>query len=390
MQSSISRTIDTRSTITRHRRAGVAVVAAALSVAVVSGCSPDSGSTTAAAAAAAAECESATPVTIMMGTSDMDISYSPYALLANQLGYFAEECIDATVTTTGGQTTTQQALIGKAADITLQTPDSLVVAAEKERLPIKMFYNLIPRSTYEIVSLPGGDVTSDKDLAGAVIGLPALTDSLKAYVTARLKDAGIPTDGVQFIATGYGGTSMEALKSGQIDAFVGWPGLWAAYRNSGYEMSVLPEPSWQTDYYGMGMGALDSYIDENPEIIEGVSRALAKSSVFLSENPTQAIELFWDEFPARGPLPGEDKQKSQDQTMAVLESTMKLMDIGTAPADQQWGKQTEERWKSQVQYNIDAGLVTKDLDPNLFFTNEFNEAANDFDRAPIIEQADAQ
>lgn len=381
--------LDSRSEVSpsrsrRSRRLGFVATLTAAS-AVFAACSADSDG--AVVSAAGAECESTTPVTIMMGTSDMDISYSPYALLADQLGYFAEECIDATVTTTGGQTTTQQALIGKAADIALQTPDSLIVAADSERLPITVFYNLIPRSTYEIATLPDSPITSDADLAGKTIGLPAQTDSLTAYVAARLADVGESIDDVQLIATGYGGTSMEALKSGEIDAFVAWPGLWAAYANSGYETAVLPEPEWQTDYYGMGLGALDSYIEENPEIIEGVSRALAKSSVFLSENPDRAIELFWEEFPARAPLPGQDESVARENDMAVLSSTTGLMGIETLPVDTMWGAQTDAKWAAQIQYNKNAGLVSKELTPDMFFTNQFNDAANDFDREAVLSEA---
>lgn len=367
----------------RGRAMGV-MASAIAALTVLTACSGDDSSDS--SATANLNCESTTPVTIMMGTSDMDISYSPYALLANQLGYFAEECIDATVTTTGGQTTTQQALLGNAADIAIQTPDSLVIAAGKERLPISVFYNLIPRSTYELVTM-SDDITTDADLKGKTIGVPVVTDSLTAYVTARLQDVNLSADSVQIIATGYGGTSMEALKSGQIDAFVGWPGLWAAYNNSGYEFEVLPEPDWQYDYYGMGLGALDSYIEENPEIIEGVSRALAKSSVFLAENTDAAIDLFWDEFPARAPLPGQDKEQARKNDMAVLESTTSMMGIGTLSPDHMWGEQTADKWGAQIAYNKDAGLITQDLDPNLFFTNEFNAAANEFDRQAIVDQA---
>lgn len=369
----------------RPRSKALGVVAAgAATLAVLTSCSgDDSGPKN----AVAADCDSTSKVTIMMGTSDMDVSYSPYALLANQLGYFAEECLDVTVTTTGGQTTTQQALIGDAADIAIQTPDSLIVSAGRERLPIKVFHNLIPRSTYELVTMDGSGIKSDADLSGKTIGVPVVTDSLSAYVAARLADQNKSIDSVQLIATGYGGTSMEALKSGQIDAFVGWPGLWAAYRNSGYDFTVLPEPEWQHDYYGLGLGALDEYIEKNPEIIEGVSRAISKATVYLSGNPDEAIALFWDEFPARGPLPGQDEDEAKAKDRAVLDSTTDMMGIGTLPNDHIWGEQTAEKWEAQVQYNVNAGLIETPLDPNLFFTNEFNAAANDFDRQAVEDQA---
>ncbi len=44
------------------------------------------------------------------------------------------------------------------ADIAIQTPDSMIAAANTERLPIKIFHNLLPRSSYEIAVKPGAGV----------------------------------------------------------------------------------------------------------------------------------------------------------------------------------------------------------------------------------------
>ena len=370
-------------TVRRHGRSAALAASAVLLPALLAGCGGDD-----AASAAAQDCESTEKVTIMMGTSDMDISYAPYASLADELGYFAEECLDVTVTTTGGSTTTPQAVMGGVADIAIQTPDSLIAAAGEERLPIKIFYNLLPRSSYEIAVLPGSGIESDADLAGKVVGFPAISDSNVGYLETRLKEAGVDPAGLQHVATGYGATSAESLKRGEIDAFVGWPGLWASFENAGYDIDVLPAPQWQNDYYGIGLGATDDYIEDNPEVIEGVSRAVARSTVFLKENPDAAVRLFWEEYPQRGPLPGEDEDKAFEQTRAVLQATIDTMRLEDFENDHQWGVQSEELWAGQVAYNRQVGLISQDLDPSLFFTDEFNEAANDFDRDDVVARAE--
>ena len=337
--------------------------------------------------AAAANCDSTTKVSIMMGTSDMDISYSPYAALAEQLGYFDAECLDVTVTTSGGQTTTAQAVVGGAADIAMQTPDTLITAAEKQALPIKIFHNLVPRVSYEIAVKKGSKITSDADLAGKTVGFPMLSDGMSGYLDTRLTDAGADPKSVKEVATGFGATYAESLKSGEIDAFVGWPGMWAAGTSAGYEFDVLPAPAWQNDFYGIGLGATDEYIEKNPEVIEGVSRAVAKSLVFLQENPEAAIDLFWEAYPERAPL-GGDADKARKDTMTLLQATIDTMRLADFDAEHTWGVQTAEAWEAQVAYNKQIGLVSKDLDVAQFFTNEFNEAANDFDRAAVVKEAD--
>lgn len=372
----------TRSTTSAKRRVAALGGSALLLPVLLAACGGEDES-----AAAAEGCDATEKVTIMMGTSDMDISYAPYASLADELGYFAEECLDVTVTTTGGSTTTPQAVMGGVADIAIQTPDSLIAAAESDPLPIKIFYNLLPRSSYEIVVAPGSPIASDADLDGKVVGFPQVSDSNVGYLSTRMKEAGADPASVKQVSTGYGATSAESLKKGEIDAFVGWPGLWASFENAGYDFDVLPAPAWQNDFYGIGLGATDEYIAENPEVIEGVSRAVARSTVFLKENPDAAVELFWEEYPQRAPLPGDDEDEAFEQTRKVLQATIDTMRLDDFELDNAWGAQTAELWAGQVAYNLAAGLISSELDPQQFFTDEFNEAANEFDRAEVVERA---
>lgn len=364
----------------RSTRAALVVGALALPLALAA-----CGGSDADATAASADCESVEKVTIMMGTSDMDISYAPYASLAGELGYFAEECLDVTVTTTGGSTTTAQAVMSGVADIAIQTPDSMIAAANTERLPIKIFHNLVPRSSYEIAVKKGAGIAGDADLDGKVVGFPIISDSIVGYLGSRMQEAGGDLKSVEQVATGFGATSAESLDKGEIDAFVGWPGMWASFENAGYEFDILPAPEWQNDYYGIGLGSTDEYIEENPEIVEAVSRAVARSTVFLKANPDEAVELFWEEYPERAPLPGEDEDEAFAASRAVLEATIETMRLGDFEADHAWGAQDTEAWAGQIEYNRTVGLVTTDLDPGDFFTDEFNEAANDFDRAEAAE-----
>jgi NitT/TauT family transport system substrate-binding protein len=369
------------------RRRSTVLAAGAAGALLLSACGGGSSSTT--TAGADSSCAKMTPVTIMMGTSDLDISYAPYASLAKELGYFAEECLNVTVTTTGASTTTAQAVVSGAADIAIQTPDSMIAAAQTDPLSIKIFHNLVPRSSYEIAVVKGGKIKSDKDLANAKIGYPVVSDSNKAYVSARMKEAGADVKTTKDVATGFGATSAQALQSGKIDAFVGWPALWASFTNAGFTFDILPSPSWENDYYGIGLGATDAYIKAHPDVIEGVSRAVAKSTVYLKTNPTSAIKLFWAENPTQAPLPGDDETKALKQATTVLDATMQTMRLDDFPVDSPFGVQTTKAWANQIKYNKTAGLITKDLDPGLFFTDQFNAAANKFDHQAIVDQAKA-
>ena len=83
----------------------------------------------------------------------------------------------------------------------------------------------------------------------------AASPAISAFVDARMHDDGAAQSDTKSIATGYGVTSMEALKSGKIDAFIAWPGLFASFQNAGYKLTILPDAAWQIGYYGIGQAA---------------------------------------------------------------------------------------------------------------------------------------
>ncbi len=371
------------STIVARRRGlrSITAVAALIGTAslALTACSSAPGEAT---PSAAAVCETFTPVSLMMGTSDMDVSYAPYGILAEQLGYFDDECLDVTVSTTGGSVTTSQALSSGVADIAMSSPDNFIIAGDSERVPAKIFYNLIPSSIYTLAVQPDSGISDLGDLAGKTVGLTSASPLYEAYLTARLEEAGLEYSDIAIVAVGYGATPMEALKSGEIDAFLAWPGLWASYRNAGYDFELLPEADWQSDYYGIGLAATDDYIAEQPEVLERVSRAIARSSVWLMDdaNADEAVRLFWETYPERAPLPGDDEDEALAKDRAILDATRDVMGITSFEPDHLWGGQDADRWDAQMGFDLEYGLISKDLDTSLFFTDEFNAAANDFDR----------
>jgi NitT/TauT family transport system substrate-binding protein len=367
-----------------RRTALVALTGVATLTLVLTACS-GAAPASSASTDASADCETMTPVSIMMGTSDMDVSYTPYATLPMQLGYFADECLDVTVSTTGGSVTTAQALTSGTTDIAMSSPDNLIIAADSEPLPLVTFYNLIPSSIYTLAVLPDSDIEDFGDLAGKTIGLTAASPLYEAYLTARLEDAGLSYADVTTAAIGYGATPMEALKSGEIDAFLAWPGLWASYENAGYDFRLLDKADWQGDYYGIGLAATTDYVEQNPDVLEGISRGVAKASVWLQsdENADEAVRMFWEEYPERAPLPGDDEDEALAKDRKVLDATRDVMGITTKDADTMWGAQSKEKWEAQAQFDLDFGVISNKVDTSALFTNEYNDAANDFDRSTI-------
>ncbi|WP_075214443.1 ABC transporter substrate-binding protein [Mongoliimonas terrestris] len=325
--------------------------------------------------------------TIVLSTTDQDVSYQPYGPLAAQLGYFAEEGLDVTIETAGTSGQVLQLVLSGKAQFGMVGPDSVLLAAAKGDVPIKMIYVLIRKSIYTAAVKPDSPIQDFSGLAGKVVGMPALSTTLEAFTKIRMTDDGAPGPAASIIETGYGVTSMEALKSGTIDAFIAWPGLFAAYQNAGYDIRLLPYGDWQNDYYGIGLAAREDYIAANPDVIDTIARGLAKSAVFIKTNPEKVVETFWATYPTRAPLPGEDVEEAMTKEMRILGATIGQMRIDEFPLDFMWGSQDAATWQRHYDLLKKTGQITTDFDPTKFFTNDFNEKANAFDRAPIVASA---
>ncbi|WP_306205361.1 ABC transporter substrate-binding protein [Actinoplanes sp. RD1] len=367
----------------RHRLFTLVAGLTALTLAL-SACGDDQES---AAAQAGAGCASMTPAHLLLQTADLDVSYIPYGILAKELGYFAEECVDMTIDVTADATV--QSLLNKKTDFGMSAPDVALTAGGDKPLAARMVYNIIPELNIYLAVLPDSPIQSVGDLKGAKIGLSNSSPFYDAFLRESLQPAGLTLDDVQLVTTGYGSTPVNALKSGEVDAVLYWPGMYTAWQNTGLQTRLLAGQDWSHSYDGLGLMARNDTIEQQPELVESVSRAISRSTVYLKKYPESAVKIFWAAYPERAPLPGTDEDDALKKDLAVLQSTLGSMHVAEHPDDYTWGIQTTERWAGQIAYDQRNGIVDKalKLDPADYFTAQFIEAANDFDPAAIKEQS---
>lgn len=350
---------------------------------ILSGCTAGAEATTSDAAAA---CETTTPAHMLLSTADLDISYIPYGILADELGYFDDECVDMTIEVTASGA--PQSLLGGQTDFAMTGPEQLVAANNGAPFGAKTIYNYIPNLNIYLGVLADSDIESTADLAGKTIGLESASPMYDSFLTESLEPHGLSLADITTITTGYGATPAEALESGDVDAVLYWPGMFTSWEAAGYDMRILTGTEWSAGFDGIGLSARDDTIAEDPELVESVSRAIARSTVYLQRYPESAVRIFWQAYPERAPLPGADEDEALDRDLAVLESTLETMGAMNHDEDYTWGTQTLERWTNQIAYMQASGTVdaTVEIDPTAFFSADHIEAANDFDRDEITEQ----
>jgi NitT/TauT family transport system substrate-binding protein len=366
---------------TKARWTGTAVLATG--ALLLSGCAAGAEATTSEAAAA---CETTTPTHLLLGTADLDVSYIPYGILADELGYFDDECVDMTLEVTAGGGV--QSLLAGQTDFAMSGPEQLVAANNGAPIGAKTIYNYIPDLNIYLGVLADSDIESTADLAGKTIGLESASPMYDSFLTKSLEPHGLGLDDITTITTGYGATPAEALESGEVDAVLYWPGMFTSWEAAGYDMRILTGTEWSAGFDGIGLSVRDETLEEDPELVETVSRAIARSTVYLKRYPESAVRIFWEAYPERAPLPGADEEEALERDLAVLESTLDTMGVMENDEDYTWGTQTLDRWTNQIAYMQASGTVdpAATIDPTLFFSADHIEAANDFDLDEITEQ----
>jgi NitT/TauT family transport system substrate-binding protein len=325
-----------------------------------------------------------TKVTIVLSTSDQDVSYEPYGPYAQQMGWYKDAGLDVVIQTAPTTGQVIQLVLSGNAQFGQVTPDALLLAAQSQPMPIKIVYAMARKQIWAAAVGPESSITTFGDLRGKAVGYPSESPAVAAFVDARMHDDGAAQSDTKSIVTGYGMTSMEALKSGRIDAFIAWPGLFASFQNAGYKFVVLPDAAWQSGYYGIGQGATVDYIARNPDVVVAIGRGIAMSAIVLKTHPEAMVRAFWKAYPARAPLPGDDEAAAMQKELNILRATAGQMRIDELPADFAWGSQDQATWDRHMNNLMKIGLATKRLDPSAFYTNEFTARFNDFDHAALM------
>jgi NitT/TauT family transport system substrate-binding protein len=328
--------------------------------------------------------QAADKVTIVLSTSDQDVSYQPYGPYAQQMGWYKDMGLDVTIQTAPTTGQVIELVLSDKAQFGQVTPDALLLTAQSEPLALKYVYAMARKQIWAAAVRPDSPIKLFADLKGKTVGYPSESPAIAAFVDARMHDDGASQADTKSIATGYGVTSMEALKSGKIDAFIAWPGLFASFQNAGYNIRILPDAPWQTGYYGIGQGATTDYIAKHPDIVAKIGRGIAMSALVLKYHPEAMVKAFWKAYPARAPLPGDDEALAMKKELNILRATAAQMRIDELPPDFAWGSQDDTVWQRHMDNLLKIGLAKKRLDPKDYYTNQFAAQFNDFDHAALI------
>lgn len=224
--------------------------------------------------------------------------YAPlYVAIEN--GYFEEEGIDLELILTPGADKVSAAVLSNDVEIGFAGAESAIYVYDQEESDyLRIFSGLtkrdgqfiVARDNYEDFSLE--DLYGKEILVGRSSGMPALN------FLNGLKNMGIDIDKIN-INYSVEFAALSGSFIGGTGDFVNLfePNATSLEENSyGHVVASVGVMSGEVPY--TAFYARKSYIEENPEIIEGFTKAIAKAITYTLENDaTKVAEDIIDQFP---------------------------------------------------------------------------------------------
>lgn len=214
------------------------------------------------------------------------VFYAPM-YLADSLGYFADEGITIELTNGGGADATMAAVLSGSADVGFCGPEAAlyVLIGGSSDAP-KVFGQLTKRDGSFLVSrndepdFQWSDLEGKSILAGRQGGVPAMTFE---YALSTLGVSATLNYDVAF------NMMTSAFESGVSDYCTMFEPTASEYQaaGKGYIVASVGQQTGEIPY--TCYIAKQSYIDKNPEKIDGLLRAITKAVKYINETDSQTV-----------------------------------------------------------------------------------------------------
>lgn len=277
--------------------------------------------------------------------------------VADQEGYYAEENLDVTIEPLDmdRQVTTEYVLNGEN-DFALGAPEELIIH-RGEGEPVKavaVIYKIVP---LVYITPQETGIQSPHDFPGHTVALS-------------------PGQGTYLYEAIVGALDIDREQINEID-MPSWDVLecWeAAEVCPGYAINDLPyaerngisvQAIWPGEYgvpfYGDVLFTTDTFIEENPDVVQRFVRATLKGWQEAIENPGLAADAVMAFAP----------ETEREIEYESVEISIPLIDTGEGAI----GQMREEVWQEMHDILLDRGLIEEGVDMTAVYTNEFVESS---------------
>ncbi|MBE0634641.1 ABC transporter substrate-binding protein, partial [Candidatus Bipolaricaulota bacterium] len=277
-------------------------------------------------------------------------------VVAQQLGYFAQEGLRVEIVQPGPTMSIQLAVSGQCEfAVSMQ---EYVTMARAQAIPVVSIAAVFPHNTSGFAAPVELGVLAPSDFENLRYG--GWGSDLESVMIRTVMDLhGGDYETVELFNLGM----LDFVTATQRDfadffwIFYGWQGIHAQLQGIDFIYIPLTELADVLDYYTPVIVTSESLIATDPELVSRFMRALARGYIFAALEPERAAIMLLDYAPE---LDEELVHASQ-----MWLSGQSVTDIAT------WGFQEPETWSRFADWAFANQLIEVAIDPLAAFTNQF-------------------
>jgi NitT/TauT family transport system substrate-binding protein len=289
--------------------------------------------------------------------------------VAEENGYTREEGISLQVQPVDGSDAGIQQVLSGQADIALSSAGNFFQAVQRGA-DLVAVYTLYQGNVFSIQTPADSDINRPEDIRGKTLGIGSLGGGETPFARAVMAAAGLEErEDYKLLAVGDGGPASVAMKNGDIAAYAAsFPDV-AIMRLRGLELKNIVPEDFASLFDSLFVMKRD-FVEDNPDVIEGLGRAVAKATVWGFENQEATIEITSKKFPEEA----EDKEFS----LALLRETQSLFEL-PEEADGKYGIAVPETVDFYIEFLIEQGeLKEAENLADAIVANDYIDEYNDF------------
>jgi ABC-type nitrate/sulfonate/bicarbonate transport system substrate-binding protein len=294
-----SRALDRRSFLTGSGKAFAALGLVSAGGGLLAACSSSSAATSGSSKAGAL-----TNITLQQSYIN-NAEFAGY-YVAQKKGFFAKYGLNVNIVSAGATTDPRTVVANGGAQIGVVSETSDVLIGISQGVPYKCFGAAFQLNPGCLMVLGKSDIYGVKDLVGKTIGLQ---DNARQQVLGILQSNGIPVDKVNLQVVGDDATPLVL---GKIDAYTAYafdeP---IALKMQGISTRCYSFSSIGLPGYGDNLIATNDTISSDPDMLARFVQAAREGWQYSIQNPSQAVAVTLDDYPAAGKDATQQKLQMQ-------------------------------------------------------------------------------
>ncbi|MSU90305.1 twin-arginine translocation signal domain-containing protein [Rhodobacteraceae bacterium 2CG4] len=262
---------------------------------------------------------------------------------ADAQGFFAEEGLTLEIVPGGPNVDGVASVASGRANLGSISSSPSLMLARSQGLPVKCIAAGYQQHPFTYFSLERNPVREPKDMIGKKI---ATNGTARILLQALLAKNGISEDDVEVIVMG---SDMAPLMTGQVDVVTGWKTNTSALEILGDERVDMTLWDAGIRLYANPYYVTDSTLQDNPDMVAAMLRAVARGWAWVHDNREQAVDLLVERYPN---MDRENELKTVDMVVDYS--------FNEATAENGWGTMTRENWQEQIDAYDSLGQFEKD------------------------------